>query len=525
MFLDFENCGAIPDGFDVCIVGAGVAGLTAAWALTQSGARVLIIEAGGFGDEERSQSLFDTEVEFVAEQNLGVTARFRTFGGNGTRWGGQLIPLTEGELGPRPVIGHEGWPIDSRSLSRHLAKALEMVEIRDAIFDASCYQARNRRALGFDSDVLTTRLSKWIPWRRRNIGRFLKPALTRDPNILVLLHANAVEILLNESNSSVAGIRTRSYGGREHVVTAKSYILAAGTIEVCRLLLASRGQRPWGVGNQRDLVGRWFMDHTFVRAGFIVPLDRKALLDGVRPFFIRNVMHTPRFELTSQVQSNHRCLSAYVLVRFEARPGSALAELFATFKQFQAEGMRGLLKGRYWALLSGLPDVAAALLARTVLGLRPIPTKSTPVVYLSSEQPPRRDSRIYLTEKRDAIGMPKVAMHWSIGEEEERTLFVIGRLFDEQLRKHNVGRMQWEGFDPYAGTRTVGISDHYHHLGGARMSLSEDDGVVDRDCRVYGVRNLYIASGATFPTSGSTNPTFTIMALAVRLAEHLVSCR
>jgi choline dehydrogenase-like flavoprotein len=525
MFLDFESCGAIPEGFDVCVVGAGVAGLTATWALSQSGARVLLLEAGGFADEERSQSLFDTEVEFVDEQNLGAAARFRIFGGNGTRWGGQLIPLAEREFEPRPAIGHLGWPIDARSLTRYLKKALEMVEIRDATFDVGCYQVRNRRPLRLDSDVLSTRFSKWIPWRRRNIGRFLKPAFTRDPNTVVLLHANAVEILLDKSNSAVVGVRIRSYNGREVVVGARSYVLAAGTIEVCRLLLCSRGQLPFGIGNQRDLVGRWFMDHTFVRTGFIVPGDRRALLDGVRPFFIRNVLHTPRFELTAEAQSNHCCLNAYVLVRFEARPGSALAELLATFKQYQAHGLRGLLKGRFWVVFSGLPDVAAALVARTVLGLRPVPAKSTPVVYLSSEQPPRRESRIHLTQERDAIGMPKVAMRWFIGEEEQRTLFVIARLFDEQLRKHNLGSMHWQGFDPYTNVRSVSISDHYHHLGGARMSSSEGDGVVDPQCRVHGVRNLYIASGATFPAAGSTNPTFTIMALAIRLAEHLAYTR
>ena len=523
MFLDFDQPVDLPNQFDVCVVGAGPVGLAAAWALRRRNLKVLLLEAGGAGDEERCQSLFESEVQFLAQENLGVNSRFRVFGGNATRWGGQLVPLTDTDFQPRAATGQVGWPFGAEVLEPYQRQVLDMVGIGSADFDIGCYASRSREPLDLDADVIITRLSKWLPWNRRNIGKFLQPAFARDADITVLLHANAVEILLDDSLQAVSGIRVRSYAGREQTVSARSFILSAGPIETSRLLLNSNRQVSAGIGNQHDLVGRFFMDHTWLRAGTIVPTNRRAFMTGVRPFFIRNVMHSPRFELAKAVQEQQGCLAAYGLVRFEARQGSALGELFAALKQYQAGGTRALMKGRYWRVLSELPDVAAAFFARTFLGLRPIPAKSTPVLYLSTEQPPRRESRIALQDAQDSLGLRKVTMQWSNGEQERATMFLLARLFDEQLRKHNLASVHWEQCDPHSNSSTRPIEDFFHHLGGARMSASEGEGVVDPDCRVHGTRNLYVASCAVFPTGGSANPTFTAMALAFRLADNLAA--
>lgn len=522
MFVDFETENDIPQGFDVCIVGAGIAGLTCAWFLRGLGRKVLVVEAGGMADEERSQSLYDGEADFVAERNSGVAdGRFRVYGGSGTRWGGQVLPLADAEL-----AGHGPLPMSAEVLAPYTAKVQALLGLGSAPFDASCYALADRRPLGFDAAVFAVRFAKWLPWRKRNIGRALEPALRRDEAVVVLLHANAVEIALDGGGSSVSGVRLRSYGGRELTVSARSYVLAAGAIEVCRLLLCSRARLACGIGNQHDLVGRCFMDHVLLRAGMIVPTDRKTLLHGIRPFYLDGILRTPRFELTPAARADNECLSGYAEIAFESPPGSAFDKLRTLLHAYQSEGGKALSKSVFWPVMRELPDVLAGFIAQAALGLRPLPARSTPVIHLCCEQPPRPQSRICLGRGSDAIGMRRVVVDWSIGAAEERTLSVLGRLFAEQLGKSNAATVRWvDGFTPQGGGRPPRLGDQYHHLGGTRMDRAERLGVVDLDCRVHGVDNLYVASGSTFPCGGCSNPTFTIMALAVRLAEHLASAR
>jgi choline dehydrogenase-like flavoprotein len=173
-----------------------------------------------------------------------------------------------------------------------------------------------------------------------------------------------------------------------------------------------------------------------------------------------------------------------------------------------------------------MPDVIAGFVSYAVLGLRPIPARSIPVVLLVCEQPPRRESCISLADTVDAIGLPKVRVNWLAGEEEKTTLSALGRLFEEQLIKSNSGAIQWfDGLNPGAAAFPAQWAGWYHHIGGARMSASPADGVVDSDCRVHGVSNLYIVGSAVFPTSDCSYPTFTSMALALRLVAKLDASR
>ena len=522
MFLDFESDAELPQAFDICVVGGGVVGLVTAWALVQSQLRILVIEAGGLCDELRSQSLYDIS-EFTGLKNSGVAdGRFRVYGGTGTRWNGQLLPLAPAEFAQRELTNNAAWPVEPHELEPYFEKIGELLGLGDTPFDASCYKTLKRQALDFDDDVFSVRFSKGLPWKKRNIGRYLKKTFEKSGNVTVLLHANAVEIVLDENLSLVSAIRIRSYNGREKLITANNYILAAGAIEASRLLLASRNQMPQGVGNRHDNVGRWFMDHICVRAGYIVPSDRKKLLQGIRPVYVGDVLHTPRFELTETAQLQSRCLKAYVEIIFEAHPDSAFSKLRLLFHEIQRKGVNAMSRSPFWSILREMPDVMAGFVSHTVLGLRPIPSKSTHVVSLICEQQPRRESRISLADAVDAIGLPKVRVNWLAGEEEKTTLLALGRLFEEQLIKSKSGTIQWfDSFNPRVAAFPAEWAGYYHHIGGARMSASPIDGVVNSECRVHGVSNLYIVGNAVFPTSGCSNPTLTSMALALRLAAKL----
>jgi len=527
MFLDFERATDVPFAPDICVVGAGIAGLTLVSALRQRGLKILVLEGGGLIHEPRCQSLFETEIDFADAVNLGVAnGRFRVFGGSGTRWSGALIPLAAQELPARSTIDRVGWPIDHAMLAPYFNRLETMLGLEGTPFDASCYRVAGRTTptLAADFDTLSVRFSKTLPWRKRDIGRFLGPSLNKDPDVVVLYHANAVELVRGERLDVVTGIRVRSYTGREQIFAAREFIIAAGAIESVRLLLVSHSLHPDGMADQWKLLGCGFMDHVVLRAGVVVTADACSRLRQIaRAFYIGNVLHTPRFELTQQTQAEEECLSGYANIFFEAPPESAFVKLRTVLRDYQACGVRALSRGPYWALMRGTPDLVGGFFAWSVLGLKPISGRSTPTVSLVAEQPSRSDARIRMAGDHDAVGMPRLALAWQIGDAELRTLTVVGRRLEALLRRSQIGAVTWfdEAFDPKEGARPDRVADQYHHAGGARMSASARDGVVDANCRVHDMQNLYLASAAVFPSSGCSNPTFTIMALALRLAEHL----
>jgi len=526
MFNDFERATDIQFVPDICVVGAGIAGLTLVSALRQSGLKVLMLEGGGLLHEPRSQSLFESEMDFAGEVNIGVgNGRFRVFGGSGTRWDGVLIPLATHELSSRTTINGIGWPINNAELAPYFDRLDTMLGLKGSRFDESCYQVAGRATptLAADDDTLSVRVSKMLPWHKRDIGRFLGPSLNKDPDVVVLYHANAVELVRGERRDVVTGVRVRSYTGREQVFTARHFIIAAGSIESVRLLLVSYSLHPDGMGDRWKLLGCGFNDHVVLRAGTVTTDSGSRLRQVARGFYIGDVMHTPRFQLSQQAQAEEDCLSGYANVYFEAAPESAFTKIRTVLDDYQARGVRALRRSPYWTLLRGTPDLVSGFLARSVLGLQPISSRSTPTIYLVAEQPSRGDARIRIAEGYDAVGMPRLALAWQVGDAELRTLTVVGRRLEALLLRNRIGAVTWfdEAFDPKEGARPDRVVDQYHHAGVARMSASASDGVVDADCRVHGMQNLYLASAAVFPSGGCSNPTFTIMALALRLAEHL----
>jgi choline dehydrogenase-like flavoprotein len=526
MFIDFERAADLPFAPDICVVGAGIAGMTLISALRQKGLRVLVLEGGGLTHEPRSQSLFESEMDFAGALNIGVVnGRFRVFGGAGTRWSGALIPLAAQELSAKSTMGGAGWPIDYAMLAPHFDRLDTMLGLKGSPFDASCYQVAGRTTptLAVDDDTLSVRFSKTLPWRKRDIGRFLGPSLNKDPDTVVLYHANAVELVCGERRDVVTGVRVRSYTGREQIFTARYFIIAAGAIESVRLLLVSHSLHPGAMGDRWKLLGCGFMDHVVLRAGVVTTDAYSRLRRVARAFYIGDVLHTPRFELSQGTQAEEECLSGYAIIFFEAAPESAFVKLRTVLRDYQASGVRALSCSPYWTLLRGTPDLVAGFLAWSVLGLKPISGHSTPTVYLVAEQPSRSDARIRMAEDYDVVGMRRLALAWQIGDVERRTLTVVGRRLEALLRRSQIGAVTWfdEAFDPKEGARLDHVVDQYHHAGGARMSASARDGVVDATCRVHDMQNLYLASAAVFPSSGCSNPTFTVMALALRLAEHL----
>ena len=365
-------------------------------------------------------------------------------------------------------------------------------------------------------------------------GRDYRQTLEQAPNVEVYLHANAVEIETNDRADRVTGVRVKTRAGTEFRVEAKVVVVAAGGVENARLLLASNRVRPNGLGNQHDLVGRFFMDNPMVWAGEIHLSEPGRWTEFFDP-------HGKMRKRTRSVRGEYdRTLVAGGLAISEA---VQRAERTLNFRAWVApfysgDHSPGMDSARriYWELkhrtyprnfwrhlgtiLRHLPDVARAL------GQRLFKTRTRNKRYLLAhvlEQDPNPESRITLLDEVDELGVPRVKLAWVLGPQVRRTLRIAHRIIGEELVAAGIGRLEHpftgaddeEWHEPPATT--------WHHVGTTRMHEDPTQGVVDADCRVHGIPNLFVAGSSVFPTAGNDMPTLTVVALALRLADRIRS--
>jgi choline dehydrogenase-like flavoprotein len=294
-----------------------------------------------------------------------------------------------------------------------------------------------------------------------------------------------------------------------------------GGIETPRVLLANDHQQPGGVGNARGLVGRFFQEHPTAVLGSVVTPSPNELQRLFHSFYRRRLKYAPRIALSFEEQQRHRILNASAVFVFDAGADSAYRE----FKY----GVGELLRGR--GKLDSVKQMArgafhAGELVRPVFefvvrrrGFTPNPRIA---VTIFTEQEPSAESRIMLSDAKDALGMRKTRVHWQLTELTLRTIQVFAKTVQAELERLGLGRLDVEEWIATGSPSwKEHVADLYHHMGTTRMSKSPETGVVDPSCRVHGVENLWVASSSVFPTGGHSNPTLTILALAMRLADEL----
>jgi choline dehydrogenase-like flavoprotein len=469
-------------GADLCIVGAGAAGITLALRLIDSGLSVLVLESGGYDIEPDTQALYEGRMSGIDTWSLDKH-RWRLFGGSTARWAGWCRPLNPDDFAVRDFIPMSGWPISFDDLVEPYRRAHERVEI--GAFDYDVERATvGSPLLPSPSGRLETRIFRYSPPTR--FGTRYRAALRDAENVQVYLHANAVELQVDGSGQRVQRLAGRVLDGPSFTVEAARYVLAMGGLENARLLLASRSRREEGVANSSGLVGRCFMEHPHLYGGAIWLAGGDPLVDFYKQHVgpdgvpIRGVL-----ALTREVRESEGLLDVTLSI-----DGSGLDD---------AE--TGDVP----------PSDVAALVHRD-----PLLWKLT----LRAEQAPWTESRVTLTDDTDALGMPRLALHWAVHPDDLRSYRKTVSILGRELARAGLGRT-WSPRDD-DGLFDWKLDPGGHHMGTTRMSADPAEGVVDRDCRCHDVENLYIAGSSVFTTGGSANPTLTVIALAERLADHLL---
>ncbi len=527
MLLDFDDWPRDrPIEADLCIVGAGAAGITLAREFIGSPLQVCVLESGGETFEPATQALYDMVNTGLPRAPQSVS-RIRQLGGSTNLWAGRCAPLDPLDFQRRDWVPRSGWPIDRDTLAPWYARAVDVLHLGAPVFDHRLYPLAEEAPPRFASDKLALRYWQFShslvqPGNPVRFGTEYRDELARAKNLRVFLHANLTDIDTGPQDTRhVRGLTVRSLKGNRTRVRARYYVLACGGIENARLLLASRATNPAGLGNDHDQVGRCFMEHprgtcAVLRGAGMARLQelcRHHWVDrgGERYVFLTGLRARPEWQRERQLLNCDVSLVEHEVPDSGTR---ALERLLHHRSSHQGEDI--------WRVLRDLDEVARNA-ARRYLDHKPPRIAAREITFeCHIEQAPNPDSRITLAAETDALGMPRGRMHWQLGELEHRTIAAFTRSLAAELARLGLGRLRiadWvlDGGDGW----TRGVQDVAHHMGSTRMSNDPRQGVVTPDGRLHGTDNLYIAGSSVFPTAGCVNPTFTIVALTLRLADHL----
>lgn len=546
-----------PPDFDLIIVGSGPAGLAIAQAFRNSSFRVAILESGGIQPSRVTEAL--NEIVSVGERRTDPElVRRRCVGGTSTVWSGRCGMFDAIDYARRDWLQLSGWPIDADDLAGQARRAGELFGLMPNL--SSHHALRDLRQPhdlnGWNTDLLAPVVWQFssrdvdaeiehfahdnyeaadelailrhsgrktpVDFGRAHIG-WLRESRT----VFLITHATVHEVLANDSGKRVSGLLVRGPDGELCKLEASRVVLACGGIDNARILLASRSSMPAGLGNARDQVGRYLTDHTFTELG---SFGRGAARQLRRRLGIR-LHRTPAarqvycfgLRLSPVLQRREGLMNAAVhLVEFGART-NPLSELAAGVRALRhdrniASAAKSI--GQGLARPAALVDnVADRFLHRRAALNDPDRTVMGAVV----EQLLNPESRVRLSDRTDRFGMPLPEIDWRFNEIEYRTARRFRDIMRDELARMGMEAFDAPKWDSFESWREP-LTDLAHPMCTTRMSEDPATGVVDANCQVHGIEGLFVAGSSVFSTPGHMNPTQMIVALALRLADHLNTC-
>jgi choline dehydrogenase-like flavoprotein len=536
----FEDARKISDGtqlkFDCCIVGGGMAGITIALELIGNKVSVCLLESGSLKRNRATQQLYQGEnVSQIYEddvdnfKNYLRISRSRYFGGSSNCWGGWCRPFDEIDFKKRDWVPHSnGWPFAKSELMPYYARAHKVLKIGPFQYDPRFWQDAignsDFRIVPFDDESVQTAISQFsLPLR---MGREYYDDIARASNLTALLRANVVEIETGDDSQSVERVRVATLAGNRFTVGARYFVLATGGIENARLLLASNRKHQRGLGNENDLIGRFFMEHLAVPSGRVIFHRVNAIGRSYnslynynkRKFAAHGVPVATHFRISDRDQEHHRILNSRIYIRSILR-GDEHASV---------ESLRNLY--RLIMNTHKVPPFQMSDVINVVTGMGSIALVALGRMLASKafvfdhrlmqmvEPTPDPNSRVMLGSDRDQLGVPKVTLDWRIGELSRHTMIKARSLIDEEMRRLDLGHIEPSDIAKTLPSKSQWV---WHHMGTTRMDDDPKQGVVDRNARMHHVNNLYVAGSSVFPSSSADTPTLTIIALALRLADQL----
>jgi choline dehydrogenase-like flavoprotein len=493
---------------DVCIVGAGAAGITIAKELVGEPLKVILLESGGMKPDAKTQSLYDGKTGDI-RYSL-VTTRLRYFGGSTNHWRANCRPYDNLDFEKRSWIPSSGWPLKKSDLIPFYKRAQDIGQLGNydyydinklkPLLKAPPLEFAGKRV---QSNVIHT-------GRFLHFGKFYRQLILRARNITTCIYANAADIETNEAGNTVNRLKVLCLNGNEFYVSARIFILATGGIENARLLLASNKVQKNGLGNEHDIVGRFFLEHPYT--DFPFQTSNGTIDARFYSYWERQKVHDTtvwgQLSLSDEVMKEHALTRINVF--FEPVPSKGVLSA----QKLRAALTNKMLPPDFYKHTSNLfldaYGIGKYLFTKNIL--QRFSGKSY-LVRASFEMIPDPNNRVTLSDERDSINQlrPSLDFRFSSDEKESvsKSLAILGR------------ELGASGFEKGA-ERLINRPKFYsHHMGTTRMNDNPRQGVVDSNCRVHGVSNLFIAGSSVFPTGSAAAPTLTIVALAARLTDYV----
>jgi choline dehydrogenase-like flavoprotein len=533
---------------EVCIIGGGPAGIAIARELLGTSISVILIETGGWRPNKIAQALNRAELAANSRHPPPEMYRERRFGGSSAIWGGRCVPLTRSDFEPRDHVTNSGWPISYDELLPYYSRALTYCEAGEFAFDPACLETAAPIVDGLTGSQITVGLERFSP--PTDFGKRFKSALTGSHTQTILLDSTCIRLVSSVSGRAVKAVQCSTITGNNFTICAKYTVIAAGGLESARLLAASNDRFPAGLANSSGALGRYYMSHLEGTLGHLqVAPGRNVRWDFAKTS--DGVYAKHHIRLSDELLRRHR-LRKMVFRLHHANPmdprhRDPVLSLMYIAKRFVLPEYRRKITAVELDSLDRLPK-GSALLARHVANIAKDPWsligflsswvykrhacyRRIPYVALPSkrgaypldynaEQTPLYDSRISLIHDKDRFGIPKMRIDWRVCPEDVASIAASYRRMRSILATTDVATITYDDNTLDESVKQA-IAVGGHHIGTARMSDDPKRGIVNPQCRTHDVENLFIAGSAVFPTSGSANPTLTIVALAIRVADRL----
>ncbi len=525
-------------------VGGGPAGLSLALSLADTGLSVLLLEAGQKPQDRAAQALYEGEVADDAMHSPPHRYRMRGLGGSTQIWGGRCTPYDPIDFSTRSWVPDSGWPISYEDLLPHYVAANALVEAGRYAYDArEVFPGLPPMIAGFTSDVVrTSSLERfscptdfWRRYRRR---------IELAAKVRVVTGAVCTGIRLAPDGREVRSLDMATLEGNRFHASGRAVVVAAGGLETARLLLASRDVQRGGVGNGHDVVGRYYQCHIAGNVGTLVVHGHPSDVRHGYEIAPEGVYCRRRLSVAASRQERHGLLNAVARLHFPriTDPSHGIGVLSGLYLA------RGLISYEYGKRLHDAPppmraawlrhlanvagdavDTAAFLghwVRRRTLAERKFPSvilrnrANRFSLELHGEQTPLAASRVSLADSLDPLGMPRLRVDWRYDAADIASLAGTLDLVASELARTGAGQLTYSRETLEEDLLRYGAYGG-HHIGTARMGRDPRTSVVDADCKVHGVANLWLSGASVFPTSSQANPTLTLVALALRLGAHL----
>jgi len=500
--------------YDVCIVGTGPAGISVAKQLLDTDHRIVMLESGGVLPEPEYQQLNKGENSGPSFLSLDAS-RLRCFGGASKLWAGVCSPFKSDEFDKKSFIPLSGWPISLDDLKSYYKQAAKMLGITYQKFYNKDYFNDTFNGISFkefdrDDSFLSGSIFQVSNVKNRDLGEKYKKDFEPSLNTDIIFHSTVTKLNLNSSGKDIQSVSIADLNGNKATIKAKIFVLACGALENPRILLASNDHYKNGIGNNSGFVGSCFMSHPGIsNVGEVHKTSSEQCIskDKYTNDYVVSFEMSPHERSKQKVLRHSLSVSQYMGLanRSTYTSGRIFSDFSKLYKNFNfSSSVKKVV-----CKLDGEDRYASSHLDLGV-GL---------------EQPPRLSNKLMLHTTRDDLGVPKINMYWDdISEIEKETVIKSVKTMARELGVLNIGRIRFKN-ELLAG-ESYKINDPVnHHIGTTRMSNSSKAGVVDKNCKVFGISNLYIAGSSVFTTSSVVNPTYTIIAMSLRLGDYLKSRR